>query len=86
MTQADGRPRGVVVVAADTWAYADRARSVAPVAAIEVRDGDHALLRRTRLWHHIAAEFARASLALPVNDATLARTFISAAAAPRAVL
>jgi pimeloyl-ACP methyl ester carboxylesterase len=71
---------------ADTWAYADRARSVAPVAAIEVRDGDHALLRRARLWHHIAAEFTRASLALPVNDATLAGTFTSAAAAPRAVL
>ncbi len=72
---------------ADTWAYADRARSVAQVAAIEVRDGDHALLRRARLWHHIAAEFTRASLALPANDVALAKAFTSAAAgAQRAVL
>ena len=49
---------------ADTWAYAGRARSVTAVEAIEVRNGDHALLRRARLWHQIAAESARASLGL----------------------
>jgi hypothetical protein len=32
------------------------------VTAIEVRDGDHPMLRRARLWHAIAAEFARSAL------------------------
>jgi pimeloyl-ACP methyl ester carboxylesterase len=55
----------------DTWAYADRARSVTQVEAIELPNGDHAMLRGDsaslrgpRLWHRIAAEFARASLGL----------------------
>jgi pimeloyl-ACP methyl ester carboxylesterase len=42
----------------DTWAYAERARSVAEVMAVEIRNGDHAMLRRAGLWHRIAAEFA----------------------------
>jgi Alpha/beta hydrolase family len=50
---------------AETWAYAERARSVGQVATIEMRDGDHAMLRRARRWHRLAAEFARLSLALP---------------------
>jgi len=33
------------------------------VTAIEVRDGDHPMLRRARLWHAIAAEFARSAIA-----------------------
>ena len=49
----------------ETWAYVERARAVTQVAAIEVRDGDHPMLRRARLWHSIAAEFARAALDLP---------------------
>ena len=49
----------------ETWAYVERARAVTQVAAIEVRDGDHPMLRRARLWHAIAAEFARAALELP---------------------
>jgi pimeloyl-ACP methyl ester carboxylesterase len=49
---------------ADTWAYAYRARSYTQVTAIEVRHGDHALLRRARLWHQIVAESTRRSLGL----------------------
>jgi hypothetical protein len=49
---------------ADTWAYAKRARLVTEVAAIEVRGGDHALLRRAPLWHRLAAEFCRGSFGL----------------------
>jgi pimeloyl-ACP methyl ester carboxylesterase len=63
---------------ADTWAFADRAGPVTEVTAIEVRDGEHAMLRRARLWHGIAAEFARLALHLPVSpgelDAALSRT------------
>jgi pimeloyl-ACP methyl ester carboxylesterase len=49
----------------ETWAYAERARSVTTVEAIEIRGGDHAMLRRAPLWHHIAADFSRRSLGLP---------------------
>ncbi len=52
----------------ETWAYVQRARTVTQVAAIEVRDGDHPMLRRARLWHAIAAEFARAALELPAGS------------------
>jgi len=31
---------------------------------IEVRGGDHPMLRRARLWHAIAAEFSRVSFGL----------------------
>jgi len=57
---------------AETWAFLERARAVTEVSAVEVRDGDHAMLRRARLWHAIAAEFARAALALPFRDSALA--------------
>jgi len=57
---------------AETWAFLERARAVTDVSAVEVRDGDHAMLRRARLWHAIAAEFARAALALPSRDSALA--------------
>ena len=50
---------------ADTWAYAARAAAVTEVAAIELRNGDHAMLRRASLWHALAGEFARRSLGLP---------------------
>ena len=49
----------------ETWAYVERARAVAQVTAIEIKDGDHPMLRRGRLWHAIAAEFARLALELP---------------------
>lgn len=51
----------------ETWAYAERARAVTAVTALEVRDGDHPMLRRASLWHTIAAEFARASFGLPAR-------------------
>jgi hypothetical protein len=49
----------------DTWAYAERARSVAEVMAVEIRNGDHAMLRRAGLWHSVAAEFVCSVLRLP---------------------
>ncbi len=52
----------------ETWAYVQRARTVTQVAAIEVRDGDHPMLRRARLWQAIAAEVARAALELPAGS------------------
>jgi pimeloyl-ACP methyl ester carboxylesterase len=50
---------------AETWAYAERARSVTQVATIEVRDGEHTMLRRGALWHRLAVEFSRLALGLP---------------------
>jgi dienelactone hydrolase len=51
----------------DTWAYAERARAVTAVTALEIRGGDHPMLRRANLWHAIAAEFARLSFGLPAG-------------------
>jgi hypothetical protein len=59
---------------AETWAFVERARAVTPVAAVEVCDGDHPMLRRARLWHALAAEFARAVLGLPAGPLTVAVT------------
>jgi alpha-beta hydrolase superfamily lysophospholipase len=70
---------------AETWAFVERARAVTEVAAVEVRDGDHPMLRRARLWHALAAEFARAALGLPAGDRVLAAA-VTAMAAPRTVL
>ena len=70
---------------AETWAFLERAREVAEVSAVEVRDGDHAMLRRARLWHAIAAEFARAALALPSRDRALAAA-VTATSGSRTVL
>jgi len=53
---------------AETWAFVEQARAVTKVTAVEVRDGDHPMLRRARLWHAIAAEFgARRSPCRPVT-------------------
>jgi alpha-beta hydrolase superfamily lysophospholipase len=70
---------------AETWAFAERAREVTEVAAVEVRGGDHPMLRRARLWHAIAAEFARAALGLPSADRFLAAA-VTATAQTRTVL
>lgn len=51
----------------DTWAYAGRARAVTSVTAVEIRGGDHPMLRRASLWHAVAAEFARVSFGLPAG-------------------
>ena len=69
----------------ETWAFVERARAVTHVAAIEVRDGDHPMLRRARLWHAIAAEFARAALGLEAGPLTVAVTR-TAPDPPRTVL
>ncbi len=66
---------------AETWDFVERARGVTQVAAIEVRDGDHPMLRRARLWHAIAAEFASAALDLPAGRGAPAAGAGSAAAA-----
>jgi pimeloyl-ACP methyl ester carboxylesterase len=74
---------------AGTWAYAERARLVTHVAAIEVRDGDHPMLRRARLWHAVAAEFARTALGLPAGAATLTAAVTATVATrdpPRTIL
>ena len=72
----------------ETWAYVERARTVTQVAAIEVRDGDHPMLRRARLWHTIAAEFARTALELPTDTAARVAAAVTATAwePPRTVL
>ena len=70
---------------AETWAFLERARAITEVAAVEVRDGDHPMLRRARLWHAIAAEFARTALALPPGDRALDAA-LTATVGPRAVL
>ena len=50
---------------AETWAYAERARALTTVAEIEVRGGDHPMIRRASLWHALAATFTCLSLGLP---------------------
>ncbi len=59
----------------DTWAYAQRARSVTDVAAIEVRGGEHTMLRRAPLWHRMAADFSRLAFGLPVTGGEVAEAF-----------
>jgi dienelactone hydrolase len=56
----------------DTWAFAERAREVTQVAAIEVSADGHAMLRRAGLWHALAAEFARASFGVAAGEERLA--------------
>jgi hypothetical protein len=55
--------RDHITSAAETWAYADRARVVTEVTTVAVDGGDHAMLRRARFWHRVAADFALAALA-----------------------
>jgi dienelactone hydrolase len=50
---------------AETWAYAKRARELSTVAEIELRGGDHAMIRRASLWHGLAAAFTCLALGLP---------------------
>jgi pimeloyl-ACP methyl ester carboxylesterase len=69
----------------DTWAYAARARVVTSVTALEIRGGDHPMLRRANLWHAIAAEFARVSFGLPAGSGPAAAA-VRAARAGRTTL
>ena len=71
----------------DTWAYAEQARAATEVAAIEIRGGDHPMLRRASLWHDIAAEFTRSALQLPAHETDVAAAVSRTSATPgRAVL
>jgi pimeloyl-ACP methyl ester carboxylesterase len=65
---------------AQTWAYAERARSVTDVAVIEVRSGEHTMLWRAPLWHRLAAEFSRLSLGLPADAGEVTKAFQQATA------
>jgi hypothetical protein len=67
----------------DTWAYAERARSVAEVMAVEIRNGDHAMLRRAGLWHSIAAVFACSIFGVPFRAGRLAEVIGRTASDPR---
>jgi dienelactone hydrolase len=55
----------VVTSPAETWAYAARARALARVTEVEIRGGDHPMLRRAASWHALAATFAGVSLGFP---------------------
>jgi pimeloyl-ACP methyl ester carboxylesterase len=70
----------------DTWAYAERARSVAEVMAVEIRNGEHAMLRRAGLWHSIAAAFARSVLRLPSRGGQVAEILSRTGTDPRRVV
>lgn len=67
----------IVTSPADTWAYADRARALTTVAEIEVRGGEHAMLRRAGLWHSLAAAFTSVSLGLPPPGGPVVRALAS---------
>jgi predicted esterase len=54
-----------------TWQYARAASDFAAVGAIAVAGGDHAMLRRARLWHGLAAEFTGLALGVPARDRAL---------------
>jgi pimeloyl-ACP methyl ester carboxylesterase len=71
---------------ADTWAYVARAREVTQVAAIEITDGDHPMLRRASLWHAIAAEFARSALGEPAGNRAVASALGAESADPTRVV
>jgi pimeloyl-ACP methyl ester carboxylesterase len=62
---------------ADTWAYAGRAGALTAVAEIEVRGGEHAMVRRAALWHSLAAAFTGVSLGLPPPGGPVGRALAS---------
>jgi dienelactone hydrolase len=64
---------------AESWAFAERASAVTATATIEIRGGEHAMLRRINLWHTIAADFARISLAAPGSAQPARDSEVSAA-------
>ena len=55
----------VVTNPAETWAYADRARALSRVTEVEIRGGDHPMIRRAAQWHALTATFVGASLGFP---------------------
>lgn len=75
----------VVTSPGDTWAYAERARAVCDLTAIEVRRGDHPMLWRARLWHAIAAEFTRVSFGLSLGTGAAAAAIAVPSREPSAI-
>jgi pimeloyl-ACP methyl ester carboxylesterase len=67
---------------ADTWVYAERARALTSVTAIEVRTGEHTMLWRAPLWHGLAAAFTCLSLGLPAPSGS-ATAAVADARSPR---
>ncbi len=67
----------------DTWAYAERARRVAEVMAVEIRNGEHAMLRRAGLWHSVAAEFVCTVFRLPGRGGPVAEVLRTTGTDPR---
>ena len=61
-----------------TWQYARDASDFAAVGAVAVDGGDHAMLRRARLWHRLAAEFTSLALEVPARDRALRQVVASA--------
>jgi len=49
---------------AQTWAFAELARTVTDVTTVSVAGGEHAMLRHARAWHRLAADFAAAAFSL----------------------
>src|ERR1700735_2361483 len=70
----------------ETWAYAERARSITRTATIEVLGGEHTLLLRAPLWHRLAVEFSRLALGLPVKAGEVTAAFGRPAEARHLVL
>jgi len=70
----------------DTWAYAERARPLADVMAIEIRNADHAMLRRAVLWHSIAAEFACRAFGVRGRTGQVAEILRNSASDPHRVM
>ena len=75
-----------VTLPAQTWSYAERARSVTDVAVIEIRGGEHTMLWRAPVWHRLAAEFSRLSLGLPGRSGEVTQAFSEATAGERRTL
>lgn len=71
---------------ADTWAYAERARALTSVTAIEVRTGEHTMLWRAPLWHGFAAAFTCLSLGLRAPSGSAAAALSDAGQTQRAVI
>lgn len=71
---------------AQTWSYAERARSVTDVAVIEIRGGEHTMLWRAPLWHRLAVEFSRVSLGLPGRAGPVTRAFSEATVGEQRIL
>jgi len=71
---------------ADTWVYAERARALTRVTAIEVRTGEHTLLWRAPLWHGLAVAFTCLSFGLPTRSGSAAAAVSDARRTQRTVI